>query len=97
MAYPSPMAAVPETPNSCPNTNPNPDPNPYPTALTVALTPVHPLNQAGQGVTPNTIPHPPRPLPRRAMGVLAMSRAIGDLFLKPYVGAEPDVSECVSE
>jgi len=28
----------------------------------------------------------------RAMGVLAMSRAIGDLFLKPYVGAAPDVS-----
>ena len=32
------------------------------------------------------------PLTRRAMGVLAMSRAIGDLFLKPYVGAEPEVS-----
>ena len=28
----------------------------------------------------------------RAMGVLAMSRTIGDLFLKPYVGAAPDVS-----
>lgn len=28
----------------------------------------------------------------RAMGILAMSRAIGDLFLKPYVSPEPDVS-----
>jgi serine/threonine protein phosphatase PrpC len=28
----------------------------------------------------------------RAMGILAMSRAIGDLFLKPYVSAEPDIS-----
>ena len=27
----------------------------------------------------------------RAMGILAMSRALGDLFLKPYVSAEPDV------
>lgn len=27
----------------------------------------------------------------RAMGILAMSRAIGDLFLKPYVSPEPDV------
>ena len=34
----------------------------------------------------HTYPH------RRAMGVLAMSRALGDLFLKPYVSAEPDVS-----
>ena len=27
----------------------------------------------------------------RAMGILAMSRAIGDLFLKPYVSAEPEI------
>lgn len=26
------------------------------------------------------------------MGILAMSRALGDLFLKPYVSAEPEIS-----
>ena len=33
----------------------------------------------------------------RAMGILAMSRALGDLFLKPYVSAEPDVSAMALE
>ena len=33
----------------------------------------------------------------RAMGILAMSRAIGDLFLKPYVSAEPDIKAMALE